>query len=220
MADIDPHPATYGPPPRQSSGTARVIVILLVIFGVMAVICCGVVGGIGWWFSSYVQEAMSQDPKVVAAKTAELTEIVVPPPLRPQGCFDMKIPFGNQRVMLWAIYHDPGSQSMLMLGGYGPAMKDQNAAQLEAQLRASMQQQGMDDEGRIRVDRKQEKTVTIRGRKTVFTIERGSHPQSHAPRIRATGVFAGKEGLVMLQLDADAKALDDAAVDAMIESIK
>lgn len=72
------------PKPGMSTGK-KVLVILGIIFAVLLVICCG--GGVGlmWWGKSYVEDAASKDPKVVAAKTDEITQISVPPALKPMA---------------------------------------------------------------------------------------------------------------------------------------
>jgi hypothetical protein len=205
------------PPPKKTgmSGGAKVLIILGVVGGLLILLCCGGIVG----FGIYVAGGASQDPDVVKEKTAEIAQIDVPEGLEPQMSFDMKFPFYG-RWMLWVVYVDEDSKSVLALFTLPQASASANPEEMRRAMDQSLQQQGMGKREGIRIQESSKKEVTIRGQTVTFTIAKGVGEESNAPRIQATGVFQGEAGTVMLMLNADAEKYSEEQVVAMLESIK
>jgi len=209
-----------GAPPRVGmSTTAKVLIILCVVFGGLLVLCCGGMALVGYKFTSEMKESMSQDPQAIAAKTEEIARIDVPAGLAPQASFDMKIPLTDQRLMVWVVYADKKSDSMLMLFAMGETLAQQNQAQMRQSIDQSLQQQNMQQE-QITVDESYTKELEINGQPATFVIQKGTGKDSQTRRIQVSGVFQGKTGPVMLMLNVDAEKFSEEEIVKMLESIQ
>jgi len=207
------------PPPRKTgmSGGAKLLIGLGVGLGILVLLCCGAFLGAGYYFSTKV---MSQDPQVIAEKTAEITQISIPNGLDPKMAFDMKVPFSGQRLMVWTVYLDEATDSTLVLFAFGEGTVPPNQDQMRQQMDQSLRQQGMGSQEQVTIKESSTKQVQIRGQQVTFTIAKGVGGKSGAPRIQVTGVFQGQTGPVMLMLNADANKYTEEQIVKMIESIK
>ena len=206
-------------PPRKSgmSRGAKLLIVLGVGGGILVRLCCG--GGIGvmYYFGTSM---VSQDPAVVASKTDEITEIKVPDGLEPKMSFDFKNPFSSQRLMLWTVYVDEGTESVLVLFALAAASVSGDQEEMRRQMDQSLRQQGMGDQEDITVEESYTKEVEIRGETATFNIEKGVGEKSGRPRIQVTGVFQGETGPAILMLNVDAEKYTEEQIVEMIESIE
>jgi hypothetical protein len=216
----DPNEMHIQPPKKGMSSGAKTLLIVGIIFGLLALLCCGGLVGSAIYMGSYFKDAMSQDPTVIAERTAEFVEIEIPSQLSPTMSLDMTIPFSDEPLMVWVVYADEPSNSRLMMASLGPVMAQQNPDDVRNQLEQSMRQQGVTaGEG---VDEWEEsvKEIEVRGEPVVFNFAVGENLDTETQRIEVTGMFQGQSGPVMLILSADAQVIDEEAVVEMIESIK
>ena len=209
-----------GMPPRVGMSTpVKVLIILCVVFGGLAVVCCGGMAILGPMFASKMKESVSDNPQQIAAKTAEMAQIDVPAVLAPKASFDMKIPFTDQRMMLWVVYADQNSDSMLMLFAMGDMLAKQNQDQMRQSIDQSLQQQNMRQE-QITIERTSTKERQINGQPATFTIQHGKGKDSQTERIQVSGVFQGKTGPVMLMMNVDAQKIGEEEIVKMLDSIE
>jgi len=194
---------------------AKLLIILGVGGGLLVLLCCG--GLIG--FGVYVAGGMSQDPGVVEEKTQEMAKIEVPEGLKPKMSFDMKVPFYG-RFMLWVIYVDEETDSLLMLFTVANASGSEDPQEMRRALDQSLRQQGIEEQEDIDVDETSTKDVEIRGQTVTFTVSKGVGRESGNKRIQVMGVFQGEDGPVFLMLNADAEKYSEEQVIEMLESIE
>jgi hypothetical protein len=214
-------PEPTGPPPRPGMGTGtKVLLILLVVFGLLLLLCCGGLMLSGYYFASYMQKAASDDPATVVATTEKITHIDIPAGLKPAFSLNMKVPFSERTLMIWAMYADKASDSTLVLAAMGEAMGSQNQTQMRQAISQSLQQQGLGEEENLTNQQQYTKQVEIRGQMTSFFITKGEGAKSHRPRIQVTGSFQGATGPAMLIFNGDAAKFPEAEVTKMLESIK
>ena len=218
--NFDPNVMHIQPPKKGMSGGMKALLIVGIIFGLLILLCCGGLVGFGIYMRSYVSDAMSQDPIVIAERTARFVEMEIPPQLSPMMSFDMTIPFSDEALMVWVVYADEPSGSTLMMASLGPMMAQQNQDDVRQQLEQSMRQQGVaagegadEWEGSV-------KEIEVRGEPVAFDFSVGKNTDTGAQRIEVSGMFEGKSGPVMLIVSADAEVIDEEAVVEMIESIK
>ena len=206
-------------PPRKSgmSRGAKVLIGLGVGGGLLILLCCGGVIGLGIYFGTNL---MSDDPAVVAAKTDEIIQIEIPGGLEPKMSFDMKVPFSGPRLMLWTVYIDEETESVLVLFALEGASASQDQEQMRRQMDQSLRQQGMGGQEEITIQETYTKDVEIRGQPVTFTIAKGVGEKSGNPRIQVMGVFQGEAGPVILMLNADAEKFTEDEIIEMIESIQ
>ena len=209
---IDP----YGMPPKKRgmSTGAKVAIILVVVFGGFGVLCCGGIVGVGWWAS----QSFTEEPKDVAAKTAEMAQIEIPDGFAPKGAIDIKVPFSGQRLVTMVIYADDAG-STLMLGAFAEMGGDDQQANMRRTMEQSLEkQQRKRKQAEMLILRVQAKSVEIRGEAVEFLVQEGT--LGGKPRVRVTGVFPGKTGAVMLLLDADPNVMSEEDIDQMLDSIE
>jgi len=206
------------PPQRQGMSTAKKILLILgVLFGGIMVLCCG-----GVVYMIYYAKAMvSEDPTVIAATSAEITEIDLPAEMKPQMAMNIKVPFTGQEVIKAAIYTDEDNQGTLILGGVGKVMAEQNQADMQEQFTQALRQQGIQS-GEQNVELEEIRTIerTIRGQPATFVISRGTDTESGKELFHVNGTFQGKNGPAIFLLIADPEAYDEDRVVEIIESIE
>ncbi|GAF72861.1 unnamed protein product [marine sediment metagenome] len=204
-------------PPRKSgmSGGAKLLIVLGVGGGLLVLLCCG--GLIG--FGVYMAGGMSQDPEVVREKTGEIAQIEIPDGLDPKMSFDVKFPVKG-RMMLWTVYLDEGTESVLVLFALAAASASGDQEEMRRAMDQSLQQQGMGEQEGITVEESHTKEVEIRGETATFTIAKGVGEESGRPRIQVTGVFQGETGPAILMLNADAEKYTEEQIVEMLDSIE
>ena len=209
-----------GMPPKVGMSTpVKVLIILCIVFGGLAVVCCGGMAIMVPMFASKMKESVSDSPQQVVAKTAEMAKIDVPAELAPKTAFDMKVPFTDQRMMLWVVYTDQKGDSMLMLFAMGNMMAQQNQDQMRQSIDQSLQQQNMRQE-QITIEQTSTKEREINGQQATFTIQKGKGKDSKTERIQVSGVFQGKTGPVMLMMNVDAQKISEDEIVKMLDSIQ
>ena len=217
---VDPNEMHIQPPKKGMSGGTKALLIVGIIFGLLILLCCGGLVGLGIYGASYFSDAMSQDPAVIAECTAQFVEMEIPPQFAPVMSFDMTIPFSGEALMVWVVYADEPSGSMLMMASLGAVMVAQNQEDVQRQLKESMRQQGLAAGEDVDEWESSVREIEVRGEPTAFTFAVGKNTETEAQRIEVSGMFEGQSGPVMLILSADAAVIDEEAVVEMIESIK
>ena len=217
---VDPNEMHIQPPKKGMSGGTKALLIVGIIFGLLILLCCGGLVGFGVYMASYVSDAISEDPAVVAERTGQFIQMDIPAQFSPAMSFDMTIPFSDETLMVWVVYADEPSNSMLMMASLGPMLAQQGQDDVRRQLEQSMRQQGVaagkgadEWEGSV-------KEIEVRGEPVAFNFAAGKNTDTGAQRIEVSGMFEGQSGPVMLILSADAKVIDEQAAVEMIESIK
>jgi hypothetical protein len=207
------------PPPRKKgmSGGAKLLIGLGVGLGILVLLCCGGVIATVYYVSTKV---MSDQPQVIAEKTKEITQLEIPSGLQPRMSFDMTVPFFNRRLMLWTLYSDERTDSILVLFAMGNASAPRDQAEMQRLIDQALQQQHIPKPEAIKVKETHKKEVQIRNQTATFTISEGVGEKSGKPRIEVRGVFQGEPGPVMLWMNADAKKYPEKEIDKMLDSIK
>ena len=216
----DPNEMHIQPPKPGMSSGMKTLLIVGIIFGLLALLCCGGLVGFGIYMASYVSDAISQDPIVIGERTAQFVEMEIPSQLSPTMSFDMTIPVSGEPLMVWVVYADDSTNSMLMMASLGPKMAQQNQDDVRRQLEQSMRQQGVAAGEGVDEWESSVKEIEVRGETVAFNFSVGKNPDTEAQRIQVNGMFEGRSGPVMLILSADAGVIDEQAVVEMIESIK
>ncbi len=217
---IDPNETNIQPPKKGMSSGMKTLLIVGIIFGVLILICCGGLVGLGLYMRSYVSDAMSEDPIVIAEHTAQFVDMEIPSQLSPTMSFDVTVPFSGEPIMVWVIYTDQPSNSMLMMASLGQMAAQQNQDQTRQQLEDSMRQQGFAAGEGVDEWERSVKEINVRGEPVEFNFGVGKNTDTGAQRIELSGMIEGKSGPVMIILSTDAEVIDEEAVVTMIESIK
>jgi hypothetical protein len=210
-----------GYPPKKPgmSTAAKILIALAVLMGLCVLLCCGGVMGLGFFAQRFAQQAISQDPGVIAAKTGEITQIEIPDGLQPAGSFDMNVPFVG-RMMLWTIYEDKQSNSSLVMFTVGERFASQTQDGMRQTMDQSLRQQGQAGQEQIQDGESSTKQIEIRGQQATFTVIKGKGQDSGAPRIQVVGFFQGETGPAMLMFDGDAEKYSEEQLIEMLESIE
>ena len=217
---VDPNEMSIQPPKEGMSSGMKTLLIVGIIFGLLILLCCGGLVGVGIWTAQYMGDAMSQDPTVIAECTAQFVEMEIPSQFAPVMSFDMTVPFSDDTLMVWVVYADESSNSMLMMASLGAMMAQQSQGDVRRQLEQSMRQQGVAAGEGVDEWESSVKEIEVRGEPVAFNFAVGENADTGAQRIEVSGMFEGQSGPVMLILSADAKVIDEQAVVEMIESIK
>lgn len=194
-------------PKTGKSGVVKVLLILLAVGVVAGVLCCGA----GFWWVSSMKP--TTEPAKVKAQTAEIVDITIPDTFRPAVAMNM-----NMFVMTMQITMYEKQPGMLMVAQVqAPQGADQ--AQMEQQLRTSMQQQNMGVQ--LTVKESQSRTIkTAGGNEVDFLFATATNTQDNSEWRQVTGAFPGKNGTAFLSLQQPADQFDEEAVVKMLESIK
>ena len=217
---VDPNEVNIQPQKPGMSGGMKALLIVGIIFGLLILLCCGGLVGFGIYMQSYVSDAMSDDPTIIAERTAQFVEMEIPAQFAPTMSLDMTIPLSDETLMVWVVYADEPSNSMLMMASLGPMIAQQNEDQIRQQLEQSMRQQGVGAEEGVDEWESSVKEIEVRGEPVEFNFAVGKNANTEAQRIQVNGMFEGKSGPVMLILSADAEVIDEQAIVEMIQSIK
>ncbi len=219
--DQSPVPPDWAQPPvvKRMSTATKVLIALGIIFAVMILFAFAAVLLIAYYGHKYMSQSVSNDPVRIVAVSDELARIDVPDGLAPQVSLDMRVPFTDDRFMVWVVYADQQSDSSLVLMAMGAQYAGGNPAQWRQSAEGSMRQQGMHQEDVV-VETSSQKQVTIHGESATFTIAEGVGRDSQSRRIEVSGAFQGKDGPVMLLANLDAEKFPRERVVEMLESIE
>jgi len=212
---------------KAGSGAKWIIGLGIGCGGILA-LCCGL-GVLGMYLiGSSLQESITEDPQMVVELTGQLTEIDIPEKLKPKLAVDAKIPFTDKMYFKGVVFDAEKEDALLVIGMLGEWLQSKYAdvqSQREEELRTVLELIAQEDKVNqhedMVVENLRQKKVAIRGKEAVFNITTGKGVATRAPRIEVDGSFIGKDGHpVVLALFADADALNEEQVDAIIESIK
>ncbi len=158
-----------------------------------------------------VSNAVASDPQAARQIGVRIADYAVPRGYQEMMGMDL---FSAQWVLLGRSDKRSGTGIMLMqFNSFTAGNYDQK--QMEQQMQQAMQRQ-YDRSGTLQSAGQH--TVTIRGKPTELTLSEGT--QSRARMRQATGVFAGKSGMVMLMFIGDTGTWDWKLVEDFCASIR
>jgi len=207
---------TLPPKKKGLSCGCMVLIFLGILFVLVALVCCGGV----IWAAYYFRNAVSEDPKVIAEVAGRIAQLDIPEGLKPGASFNITNPFNGEPVMVWVVYIDEGTQSMLVLGSLGGPFAGQNEDEVWKEIQNSLRQQGLQQEHNVRHWQRHEKEIVVRGQPIPFFFATGQDEDSQAQLIEVTGTFQGKEGPAMFLFIGDAEKYDETTIVKVIESIR
>jgi hypothetical protein len=191
-----------------------------IAIGIIAglVFLCICIGGIIAYFAlnragqvigEAVEGAIAEEPAEVAQIAQGIVEYKLPPGYREQ--FGMSF-FGFDMV---AFGPAESTDQMIMLMEF-PESAGLNQAEMEQQMKQSLQQQkGLQNIPMQEVDQVQR---TIRDQTVTLTVSEGTDSDGTVMR-QMSGVFQGKNGLVLLMIVSEKQNWDQRAIDAFIASL-
>ncbi len=230
---------------RGMSTGAKVLLILGVIFLLCVLLCCG--GGIivSYMAGKYMEDAVTEDPVVVAQRKSEILDIELPESFEPQASVDMSVPVTGQSLMTFVVYSGQSSEDSIVLVGIGEMLANMPQQDIQQQIDNELRKQGIGQPESGTQWEIEEKEFTIGGEPKTF-VYRTAKNLEHAPevedveqdedavqvedavqeedgeptRFHVTGTVKGKRGPVLVLITADAETLSEEEIDQIIESIK
>ncbi len=196
-------------PPVRKSNTAKILLIVLGIVVIGALLCCG--GG-GLFFYTQRPLQTTTAPAEVKAKTAAIADIDVPEGFTPAMAMDM-----NLYVMTMQMTFYDGHGSGMLMVAQVQAPQGANDAQMEQQLRTSMQQQNMGEQ--LTIKSSESKTVQVDGNDVDFMIAKATNNKDSSDWHQVSGTFPGKKGTAFLIFQQPDTSYDEAKTLHMLESI-
>lgn len=207
--DEGPHGSLDAPAPRKSN-TAKILLIILAVLVIGGVLCCG---GLGLFFYFNQPIKTTNVPAEVEEKTAAIADIDIPEGFRPVMAMDMNMFF---MTMQMAFYDGQGSGMLMIAQVQAPAGTDE--AQMQQQLRTSMQQQNMGEQ--LTVKNSETKTLQVNGEDVDFMFSTATNNKDNSEWRQVSGAFPGKSGTAFLILQQPSEAFDEETVTGMLESIR
>ena len=214
-----PYTSPDGMQPPKKKGLScgcMVLICLGILLVLLALVCCGGV----IWAGYYFKDAVSDDPAVVAEVTKGIAQLDIPEELKPGVSFNITNPLTGEPVMVWVVYVDEDTQSMLVLGCLGGPFAGQNQDEVWEQFQDSLQQQGLQQEHNVREWEREEKEIVVRGQPVTFYFATGKDEDSGAQLIKVTGTFEGESGPAMFLFVGDAEKYDEETIVDVVESIR
>lgn len=197
---------------KGMSSTSKVLIVILCLGGLVCLLCCGVVG---WFFYSF-QDAMTEDPAEVEARTQEIAEIEIPDGFQPQMAMNMDFFVMEMNMVLYGDFNNSGSLMLCHVN----ADIDSNDPNQEREIRSRMQETSGDQRNLI-VKNVEEKEFTIRGATVTVTFAEAEDANSGESIRQVTGSFKGEpRGTVIFIYSISEESYDEEEVVRMIESIK
>jgi len=198
------------------------VLIALGIAGALAVpVCCG-----GFmWAGYYFNDAVSEDPTVVAELTEEIAQLDIPDDLEPAFCMNATVPFTGEPLGVWVVYVDETTDSMLVLTSLGDVLEPsaQDQEDFWKRMEDSLQQQGVEQKRNVSEwDRmeKEIKEIVVRGQPATFHFARGGEEGLQEQHIDVYGFFEGENGQVLFRFNGDAEKYDEETIVEMLESVR
>ncbi|MFH5806002.1 hypothetical protein [Alienimonas sp. DA493] len=212
------------PDPQKGMGTGVKVLVGLLIGGglLIGLCCCG-----GFWEISASGLTPDDTPAGVRAKTDEILTIDIPDDFTPQVSMGGAIPFmrwfADFRMELAAYQTPGGGQLMLMKLRIPEGGGDQ--AQMEAQLRQGMNQDGNNNGVRVDVTSTETRTlVTADGRSIDWQFSEGTGRNQQGADLGAfrevKGTFTDGTDVYILNLTIAEDEYDEAEIVSMLESIE
>lgn len=202
-----------------NSQTTKIVVVLSVSALLGLALCCGgtvmlvmrareVVGE----FADTIANAATQNPAEIRALTDSMVSIEIPEGWQPIS--GMKWPLGVDMTMVVYSPNRTQPNSMLMLMQMKGEGADQQ--QMEQQMQMQSQQQGMNPQ--LGIQSSETRTILIDGEERSFQVTVTTDSTGNTMH-QVSGVFPGRNGIVMLNLMEDDAVWDEDAVVRMLESI-
>jgi hypothetical protein len=186
---------------------AGLVFLCICIGGIMAYVAMNKAGQV---IGEAVEGVVAEDPAEVAQIAQGIVDYKLPPGYREQ--FGMSF-FGFDMV---AFGPAESTDQMIMLMQF-PESAGLDQAEMEQQMKQSLQQQkGQQDIPMQVVDQTQK---TIRDQPVTLTVSEGTNSDGTVMR-QMSGVFQGKNGVVLLMVVSDKQNWDQGAFDAFIASLR
>jgi len=215
MTDLNPN--STPPPPATSSSTKVLLGIGIGCAGVL-ILCCGGGAIATFWFSSWFQAGISNDPGTVRNVAAHIAQIDLPDEFEPTFSIDRAVPMSDKVMMRMAVFNEKKTESTVVLAA-GAIIDAADPDQFQLQIRQSMGTQAGKQEPLQHVEATQ-KTLTVRGQPCNFTVAKGVGQESKKEWIQVVGFFPGQEGKAAIFVHADAKKYPEEAVLKIVQSIE
>jgi hypothetical protein len=206
--EAGPQGDLHGQPPRKSN-TAKILLIILAVVVIGAVLCCG---GIGLFMYSNPPVKTTTSAAEITEKTNAIADIEILPGFNPVMAMDMNM---YVMTMQMAFYDGQGSGMLMIAQVQAPQGGDQ--AQMQQQMRQSMQQQNMGEQ--LTIKNSETKTVSIDGQDVDFLFSTATNAKDNSDWRQVTGAFPGKNGMAFMILQQPAEAFDEEEAVNMLESI-
>lgn len=157
-----------------------------------------------------VSQSVAMQPEQAARLGHEIVDYTLPPAYR--EVWAMKV-FDTRWVVIGS---DEQNALTIMLMQFP---RDSAASQedMQRQMERLLEQRGQRDTSGLQVVKQQ--PVTIKGRPVLLTVSE-SQPETGPALRQVSGVFPGKDGLVMLMAMGEVATWDQAALDAFLASIR
>ncbi len=179
---------------------------------VILCLCICIVGAVGMRMAGPLMQqmaTMTEDPQEVAQIAKGMVDYQLPHGYHEQ--FGMSV-FGFDMV---GFTPDSGSQVIMLM--QFPEALGLSRADMEQQMEQSLQQQtGQED---IQMHVVEELDTTIRDQRVTMTVREGTNPDGTVFR-QMSGVFEGKNGVVLLMIMAEKQHWDQRAVNAFFVSLR
>lgn len=213
------------PQQQGMSTTAKVLLILGAIAGIGLLACCGGVAFVGWKFQgiakNFAENFTTKNADEIRARTATIVHIDIPDAFQPIQAFDLIF-------MKQMIYGNQAKGSMVMIIEINQPMEHASdaaaAKQQRQEILRQMRQQQAQQSGQMNTELAEVSSETrefeINGEKIPFEFIKGTAPNGGTPTRQVVGMFAGRQGMVMLMLMVPESDYDDETVLKMIESIR
>ena len=207
------------------SSTAKVLLVLGAIAGAGLLACCGGMAFVGWKFQgiakNFAENITTSNPDEIRARTAKIVHIDIPDEFQPMQAFDLI-------VMKQMIYGKKGNGSMVMIMEINQPMQGApdaaTAKQQRQELLRQMRQQQAQQAGQMNTELAEVSSETrefeIGSEKVPFDFIKGTAANGGTPTRQVVGMFAGRQGTVMLMLMVPESDYDEEAVIKIIESIR
>jgi hypothetical protein len=192
---------------------SRGVKIALVVIGIVLVLCC--IGGVATYFitARAVGQAFTTDSKQAAKIGHEIVDYTLPSGYQEQGGIKM---VGIKMVIIAEHRTSQSGDRMALTLMQFPAGLNLSQEDMERQMSQTLAQQGQRGSEPLQVVGTQK--VTVKGQPVTLTISEASG--SEGVHRQATGVFPGKDGLVMLMAFGTKADWDQATLDQFLASIK
>jgi len=191
---------------------SRGVKIALVVVAVLLVLCC--IGGIAAYFITQrvVSRAVSTNPVQATQTGHEIVDYTLPPGYHEVFAMNMGI------IKMVAIGpQDESTDTMGLVLMQFPTGSNLSQEEMERQMSQALAQQGRGGFENMQVVGTQQ--VTIKGQTVTLTASEGSGSSGVVHR-QVTGVFPGKDGLVMLMAFGAKDKWNQQALDEFLASIK
>jgi hypothetical protein len=193
---------------KMSRNTA---IVLGIIGGlVFLCICVGIIAYVALnQAGQAIEQAVTEDPAQVAQIAQGMVEYNLPSGYREQ--------FGMSFFGFDVVAFGPDSTDQMIVLMQFPESAGLNQAEMEQQMKQSLQQQTGQQNIQMQVVEQIE--ATIRDQRVPLTISEGTNSAGTVIR-QLSGVFQGKNGIVLLMIMGEKQRWDQGAVNAFIASLR